>query len=325
MAYADRLQRVRSGSAEAFAFATCLVVVASLVRWTIGFLGGDVFVFAAYYPAVLFATYVGGAFVGGFAVLLSAVIAWWAFIPSPVTPGPDIKLLAYLFSSALVVWGADHYRRVRRRLEDEEKLRKLAVEELAHRLKNKIATIQSIISFQLRDNPQVRDAISRRLVALSATDDLILATQGQGARIREILAAELGPYDVSRISMAGPDIFLPPRLALTLALLTHELATNAAKHGALSCEPGQLAISWSLSDDRLSLEWHECDGPPVATPLHRGFGMQLLSRALDQFGGAVETTFEPTGLICKLSVALTEDSPSIVPPSRNVVARSPLS
>ena len=67
---------------------------------------------------------------------------------------------------------------------------------------------------------------------------------------------------------------------------------------------------WSLSDDRLSLEWHEYDGPPVATPLHRGFGMQLLSRALDQFGGAVETIFEPTGLICKLSVALTEDSPN---------------
>ena len=164
-------------------------------------------------------------------------------------PALETKLLAYLFASALVVWGADHYRRLRRRLEDEEKFRKLAVEELAHRLKNKIATIQSIISFQLRDNPQIRDAISKRLVALSATDDLILATQGQGARIRDILSAELGPYDVSRISMVGPDILLPPKLALTLALLTHELATNAAKHGALSCEPVSYLSRWSLSDD----------------------------------------------------------------------------
>jgi two-component sensor histidine kinase len=221
--------------------------------------------------------------------------------------------MAYLFASALVVWGADHYRRLKSRLEDEEKFRKLAVEEFAHRLKNKIATIQSIIGFQLRDNPAVRDAITRRLIALSATDDLILTTQGQGARIRDILSAELSPYDVSRISMAGPDILLPPKLALTLALLTHELATNAAKHGALSCETGQLSISWSLSDERLSLEWREFDGPPVATPLHRGFGMLLLSRALDQFGGTVETTFEPTGLICKLSIGLTEDIISIAP------------
>ena len=315
MEYAGWLQRVRSGSAEAFAFATFLVVVASLIDWG---LGEDVFVFTAYYPAVLFATYVGGAGVGSFATVLSAVIAWWAFIPPrfaffPLTPAQETKLLAFLFASALIVWGADHYRRLMRRLEDEEKFRRLAVEELAHRLKNKIATIQSIISFQLRDSPQTRDTLINRLVALSATDDLILATQGQGAGIRNILSAELGPYDASRVSMAGPDILLPPKLALTLALLTHELATNAAKHGALSCETGQLSICWSLSDERLSLEWRECDGPTVATPLHRGFGMLLLSRALDQFGGAVETTFEPTGLICKLSVALTEDSPSIAP------------
>ena len=313
MAYANWLQRVRPGSAQSFAFATFLVVVATLVRWTLGFLGQDVFIFAAYYPAVLFATYVGGAFVGGFAVVLSAAIAWWAFLPFPVTPGVETKLLAYLFASALIVWGADHYRRLRSRLEDEEKFRKLAVEELAHRLKNKIATIQSIISFQLRDNPQIREAISRRLIALAATDDLILTAQGRGAWIRDILSAELGPHDVSRISMAGPDILLPPKLALTLALLTHELATNAAKHGALSCETGQLTVFWSLSDARLSLEWRECNGPPVAIPLRRGFGMLLLSRALDQFGGAVETAFEPTGLICKLSVALTDNSPSIAP------------
>ena len=318
MEYANWLQRVRSGSAEAFAFAAFLVVVATLVRWGLGILGKDVFVFAGYYPAVLFATYVGGAAVGSFATVLSAVIAWWAFIPPrfaffPLTPGVETKLLAFLFASALIVWGADHYRRLKQRLEDEEKFRKLAVEELAHRLKNKIATIQSIISFQLRDSPQTRDTIISRLVALSATDDLILATQGQGASIRDILSAELGPYDASRVSMVGPDILLPPKLALTLALITHELTTNAAKHGALSCETGQLSICWSLSDERLSLEWRECDGPTVATPLHRGFGMLLLSRALDQFGGAVETTFEPTGLICELSFALTEDSPSIAP------------
>ena len=109
-----------------------------------------------------------------------------------LTLAQQIGLLTYLFASLLIVWGADHYRRLTQRLEneekfrkDEEKFRKLAVEELAHRLKNKLATIQSIISFQLRDDPQIRDAILSRLTALSATDDLIMATQGQGARLRE--------------------------------------------------------------------------------------------------------------------------------------------
>lgn len=125
------LQRLSPGSGKAYAFAAFLVLIATLVRWGVGLLGEDVFVFAAYYPAVLFATYVGGAGVGAFATVLSAVIAWWAFIPSAITPGLETKLLAFLLASALIVWGADHYRRLKKRLEDEEKFRKLAVEELA--------------------------------------------------------------------------------------------------------------------------------------------------------------------------------------------------
>lgn len=314
------LQRLSPGSARAYAFATLLVVVATLVRWGVGLLGEDVFVFAAYYPAVLFATYVGGAAAGSFATVLGAAIAWWAFIPFPMTSGAETKLLAFLLASALIVWGADHHRRLRKRLEDEEKFRKLAVEELAHRLKNKISTIQSIVSFQLRDNPQTRDAIVRRLMALSATDDLILAAQGQGAGIRDILTAELGPHDVSRVSMIGPDIFLHPKLALTMALLVHELTTNAAKHGALSCEAGQVAIRWSLSEERLGLEWCERNGPAVVAPLNHGFGMRLLTRALEQFGGTVETTFEPTGFICRMNVALPEDRPDAAPGDRRQAA-----
>lgn len=308
-----RFQRVSPGSAGAYAFAAFLVGVATLVRWGVGRLGEDVFVFAAYYPAVLYATYIGGAGVGAFAALLGAVTAWWAFLPSPITPGVETKLLAFLLASALIVWGADHYRRLRTRLEDEEKFRKLAVAELAHRLKNKIATIQSIVSFQLRDNPRTRDAIVRRLVALSATDDLILAAQGQGAGIRDILSAELDPHDASRVSMTGPDVFLRPKLALTMALLVHELATNAAKHGALSREAGQVRVRWSLSGERLDLEWCERNGPAVVAPLGHGFGMRLLSRALEQFGGTVETTFEPAGFICRMNVALPEAGPDAVP------------
>ena len=126
-------------------------------------------------------------------------------------------------------------------------MRKLAVEELAHRLKNKIATIQAIISYQLREHPDIRSDIIGRLVALSATDDLITAMHGRGASIRAILSTELGPYELSRISLQGPDILLGPNIAITIVLVVHELATNAAKHGALSQSDGNLSIGWSAS------------------------------------------------------------------------------
>ena len=309
--------RISPSSAAAYAFATLCVAVASLLHWGIGFISEDSQHFTTYYPAVLIAALVGGAGAGTYAAILGGIIAWWAFMPphvafSSLTFGQVVSLLIYLFASLFIVWAANHYRELTKRLEDEEKFRKMTVEELAHRLKNKIATIQSIISLQLRDSPQTRDAIIGRLIALSATDDLIMETQGQGARLRQIIAAELGPYEASRIAVEGPVILLSPKLATTMALLVHELTTNSAKYGALSSATGQVAIRWSLSGTRLNLEWRESDGPIVATPVHRGFGTRLLSGALEPFGGTVETTFEPTGLICRLSATLPEKNATLV-------------
>jgi two-component sensor histidine kinase len=300
------------GSTGAYVFAVGCVALASLVRWGIGYFGEEVFVFAGYYPAVLFATYVGGAAVGIVTTLLSALIGWWAFIPphfafTPITPAVVTKLSAFVFACALIIWGADRYRRLLTRLENEEEFRKLAVEELAHRLKNKIATIQSVISVKLRDEPQTRDAILSLLNSLSATDDLVLATQGKGAHIRDIFDAEVRPYDISRISMRGPDVLLPPKLAMTIALVVHELATNAAKYGALAGPKGKLTISWQVIRDRMTIDWRESDGPVVVPSQHTGFGTRLLSRALKQFDGSIDNKFESTGLICAMNLMLVDE------------------
>lgn len=310
--------RISPGSAGSYAFAAFCVVVASLLRWGLELVTDAVSPFPSYFPAVLFATLIGGAGAGTFAAIAGGIIAWWAFIPPhyaffPLEAGQETNLLAYLVASLLIVWAAARYRKVTKSLEDAERFRELAVEELAHRLKNKLATIQSIISYQLREHARIRDDILGRLGALSATDDLIMAAQGRGAGIHDILATELGPYEVSRISMEGPDIFLAPKPALTMALLFHELATNAAKYGALSSSAGRLSICWSVADRKLRLEWRETGGPIIAPPAHRGFGMRLLSRALDQFGGSVEMVFESTGLVCKMSATLPDIAPSIVP------------
>ena len=124
-----------------------------------------------------------------------------------------------------------HYRKLTRRLEDEEKFRKLTVEELAHLLKNKLATIQSIISFRLREQPQARDEIISSLSALMATDDLIMAMQGQGARIRDILTAELAPYGGSSKLASGKDNNLvPPSIFAVLHM------ARVRRKGCRECE-----------------------------------------------------------------------------------------
>jgi two-component sensor histidine kinase len=107
-----------------------------------------------------------------------------------------------------------------------------------------------------------------------------------------------------------------------MALLIHELATNAAKYGALSHSAGKISVCWSHSDPWLSLEWRESGGPPVTIPNHRGFGTRLFLRALEQFGGKVEAAFAPTGLVCKLSVPLSDLTPSIVPSTSDAPALS---
>jgi two-component sensor histidine kinase len=316
-------RRISPGSAEAYVFAAFCVVAAALIRWTVGSFFEGVVPFATFFPAALFAALVGGVGPGAFAAILGCVIGWWAFLGPglaffPLASGERISLIAYLATSLVIVWAADHYRKLTKRLEDEEKFRQLAVEELAHRLKNKVATIQSIVSLRLREDPQARDEILSCFSSLKATDDLIIAAQGKGARLDDIVSAELRPYDAARISVKGPEILLPPKLALTMALLFHELATNAAKYGALSSSVGKISVRWSYSDPLLHLEWRESDGPAVAAPSHRGFGTRLFQRALEQFDGKVDATFAASGLLCKLSVPLSDverTTAVIAPPS----------
>lgn len=318
-----------AGSAEAYAFAACCVAIAALLRWAVGSFFEGVVPFATFFPAALFAALVGGIGPGTFAALVGGVVGWWAFLGHPASflplkSGEWISLVAYLITSLAIVWAGDHYRKLTERLEDEEKFRQLAVEELAHRLKNKVATIQSIVSLRLREDPQTRDDILSCFGSLKATDDLIIATQGKGASIGDIISAELRPYDAGRISIKGPDILLAPKLALTMALLFHELATNAAKYGALSCAVGRISVRWSYSDAGLNLEWRESEGPPVSVPNHRGFGTRLFLRALAQFGGKIDATFASTGLVCELSVPLSDIAPASVPAAPTAPALQPI-
>jgi two-component sensor histidine kinase len=187
-----------------------------------------------------------------------------------------------------------------RRLDEEERYRQVVVDELGHRVKNKLATIYAILRHELRGHDDIWHSVSGRLRALSAADDFLARADGKGVELRQILEMELEPYDSSRISLQGEPATLFGKLPTVLALVFHELATNAAKYGALSEQTGRLAISWRITGDQIALDWVESGGPTVSEPSRRSFGSNLIERSLDSFGASAKLEFAATGVICRM-------------------------
>jgi two-component sensor histidine kinase len=213
----------------------------------------------------------------------------------------------YLVVCGVAIWGIAHYRsivanqrEISKRLIQEEAYRKLVVDEFQHRLKNKLSTIHAVLHQVLHNQPQVWASVDQRIRALSAADDLIARIDGTGCDIEDLLLSELGPYGHVRFTLNGGPLFLPAKLAVSLALMFHELATNAGKYGAFSSPNGLLQVSWSVSDDRLNITWDETEGPPVGPIGQPGFGTRLLKSALRSFDGKTEIAFLKTGVHCTM-------------------------
>jgi two-component sensor histidine kinase len=288
-------------------FAGCCLALATAVRFLLAMIRPDVF-FTPYFPAVLFATAFGGFRVGIATALLGGALgSTISFGGEPVDFARLTLLVIYLVASGLTVWGVEHYRSIAShqrdisaRLIQEEEYRKLIVDELQHRLKNKISTVHAVLHQVLHDQPQVWNSIDRRIRALSATDDLIARLDGTGCDIKDLLLTELGPYGHVRFNLNGDPLFLPAKLAVSLALIFHELATNAGKYGAFSSARGLLQVSWTVSEDRLNIAWDETEGPPVDAVGKAGFGTKLLKSALRAFDGSTEISFLNTGVHCTM-------------------------
>jgi two-component sensor histidine kinase len=194
-----------------------------------------------------------------------------------------------------------------------EMLHDLLINELNHRVKNTLATVQSIASQTFRRNDSGGDAIekfSARLVSLGRTHNVLSEQKWESAQVRELVDEALAPYagkEGTRIRAAGPELRLAPRSALTVAMALHELATNAAKYGALSNDRGQVFIDWQPSDNasgQIRLTWREVGGPPVAPPGRAGFGSKLIEGGARQIGGSATLEFNPDGLVCTLQCPL---------------------
>jgi PAS domain S-box-containing protein len=187
---------------------------------------------------------------------------------------------------------------------------KLLVNELNHRVKNSLATVQSIAAQTLRSSTSpefFREAFETRLIALSQTHDLLTRESWAGASLREVFDVELHALaEEDRVSFGyDADVRLNPKAAVALGMGIHELATNAAKYGALSVDAGRIEVAWTQQDDLLRLAWTERGGPPVTPPDRRGFGARLLERGLAaELSGGVELTYDAEGLVCQMALPL---------------------
>jgi two-component sensor histidine kinase/PAS domain-containing protein len=198
-----------------------------------------------------------------------------------------------------------------------EEQRQLLINELNHRVKNTLASVQSIALQTLRnadDSAAARDALAARLVAFAQAHDVLTRESWEGAGLHDIVAGATGPYGgPDRFSVNGSSVWLSPSVSLSLALALHELATNAAKYGALSVEGGTVTISWQVADTlhaaRLMLRWVERGGPPVRPPTRQGFGSRLIKRSLaSEIDGAATIDYAPDGVVCVIEATIRRGS-----------------
>lgn len=290
-----------------YGFAAFCLALGTVARWGFSLIRPDIY-FTPYVPAVFFATAVAGLRAGILTAVGSGVLGLIVNFGEVRADSARVALLLiYWAVCAFTIWGVHQYRttvarerRTTRRLIEEEEYRKLVVAELQHRLKNKLSTIHAVLHQVLDKEPAIWASIDHRLRALSTADDLIARVDNAGCDIKDLLLSELGPYGHVRFNLNGEPLFLPAKLAVSLSLIFHELATNAAKYGAFSAARGFLQVTWAMSDDRLNVSWDETEGPVIDQVGPAGFGTKLLKSALMPFDGKTEITYLKTGLHCTM-------------------------
>ena len=195
----------------------------------------------------------------------------------------------------------------------------MMIDELNHRVKNTLATVQSIVTQTLRSSEDpmvVREAIETRIAAIARSHDLLSRRKWGGAAFRDLVDEALAPFGAAdegnqRFTIEGENIWLSPRTTLALGIAINELATNAVKYGALSNEAGSVSIDWTVQNKSaerwLYMHWRETGGPPVSPPTSKGFGSRVIEHGLShELGGELSLDFAPEGIRCTIHVPAPE-------------------
>jgi two-component sensor histidine kinase len=308
--FIDRLMgltdRVPQYSASAVLIAVAAVLAATALRALTGFAGEDLRL-AAYCPAVLAAGLVAGPPAAILVVILSGLSAAFVFLPpyfAWVEVVHESAFVVYGMAAGLIILFAHWCRLVIARAKEQQKAYETVARELAHRSRNSAAVIQAIVQKSLEDQPEVAIKILGRVRAAQSSNEVLIRHSSQTAYLHALLGDELMPYGEARVSISGPSIKLTADQSRHLIMLFHELATNAAKYGALSGSAGKLDVIWKVDKGAVTLRWNEQGGPAVAPPERTGFGSTLIRQCLRALGGTFECDYAPQGLSCVLGFPL---------------------
>ncbi|HEX9587352.1 MAG TPA: sensor histidine kinase [Bradyrhizobium sp.] len=231
--------------------------------------------------------------------------------------GPLWRSLAItsVIGSVLLLTGLAFAVRMATTIARGEMLHDLLIDELNHRVKNTLAILQAVAVQTFRSASKAeREKFEGRLGALAEAHNLLSTEKWQGSELQDVVSRVLQPYllnNPERMRMSGPSVPLSPRFAVVLSMILHEMATNAAKYGALSNDTGTVKLDWEVITEhagpKLRLVWTEAGGPPVVAPVQRGFGSRLIERsARDQLGGEATVNFLPRGVVYTVTCALEE-------------------
>lgn len=228
---------------------------------------------------------------------------WWDVAVTPIgaTPGSPERILTVSRDIT--------------ELKRAEAQQTLLMQELAHRMKNTIAMVQAVAAQTMRNAVSLDaagEALAARLMALAKAHDVLLRGSFDRASLIGLVEGAISLHDdgmTDRFRVEGPELTLGPRHGLTLALMLHELGTNAAKYGALSVAGGKVVITWTVIDaeggPRLRFRWGETGGPPVTPPTRTGFGTRLIARSLVHgFGGTAQLSYPPDGAVLTFEAPL---------------------
>jgi len=340
-------ERMQSSPWASWALAVAAFALALVTRFATNHQLPAGFPYLTFFPAVVLTTFFAGTWPGVACAVLSGLSAWYWFIPpfdqfklsSSVAVallfyvaivGVDIALIRIMNHAVLRLRTErertqDLLARQRSLLDDQQKrVRQQHVlqRELSHRMKNTLAMVQAVVSQSLRNAVDTRDAAekaSARIQALARAQDTLTATDWAASDVSAVVAGALEPHrdETDRIRISGPPASLDAQRALGLALAIHELATNAAKYGALSDERGRVDLEWSLPGaDRFRFVWRESGGPTPTEPGRHGFGTRLTERIVPgYFAGTAQTSYAAPGVCYALDGRLLAHEPAEAPVS----------
>ena len=287
--------------------AVACVAVAALSRILATPLIGGGAPFLTFAPAILIAALITGPWGGLSALIYSSLVVdyfwlspYWSFAPASASVG--LLTMFWLFSGSLIVIAVLVRALVCTLVDSEQRARILATE-MSHRMRNVLGLVQAISRQTLRTAPspsEYQTMFEARITALGRAQDLIADDPENPPDLKGLLKSILEPFGGPRFIMSGTPTGVPREISATLALLIHELGTNAVKYGALSVPTGEVTVRWERDQDGVRLDWKETNGPPVAAPSRTGFGSRLLKTAFSADFGVASIAFDPDGVQCHI-------------------------